>query len=270
MHQISQQALQHLLIEFNANPPLDEAMICIAVEEDEDADREAILLELDQIAADIYLPNPNDTIDVVSRINTHLFEHLGFKGDYDDYHNPQNSLIHRVLGRRRGLPIMLSGLYIEIARRLNIHVLGIGFPYHFIIQPKQYDHPVFFIDPFNKGAILLEADLQILLRKYDLDMPLSQAIVPNSTRKIIQRMSNNLFFSHKKMKDNQGILRSLERLILISPECPDLFRVRSVVLASMGKFNQAICSLKTYLHYCQDTPDREECERQLKILMNFS
>lgn len=267
MCQKSQQALQNLLIEFNANPPLDEAMICIAMDEDENASRKAILEELDQIASDIHIPNPKNLFDVVSRINAHLFEQLGFEGDCEDYHHPQNSLIHRVLKRRKGLPIMLSGLYIEIARRLDFEVLGIGFPYHFIIQPKNYGETPFFIDPFRKGAILVEEDLEMLLHKYDMPLPLKQAIAPNSTRKIIQRMSNNLFFSYQRMKDNCGILRNIERLILISPECPDLFRIRASVLASMGKINQAICSMETYLHCCQDSSDRAECEQRLKMLL---
>lgn len=268
--QSSQQSLQDLLLKFNANPPLDEAMICVAMDEDEEADRDAVLREIDQIAADIHLPDPENPFDVVSRINTHLFVNLGFKGDYEDYHNPQNSLIHKVLERRTGLPIMLSAIYIEVARRLNFEVLGIGFPCHFIVQPKSYSTRPFFIDPFYQGKILVEADLQVLLKQYKLQIPLEKVLTPISNRKIIQRMSNNLYFSYQKCDDKWGVLRNLERLILISPECPDLFKIRSSLLASMGRFNQAIFSLETYLKCCHDSEDRSECERRLKMLLKFS
>ena len=265
-----QQLLQDLLVEFEASPPLDEAMICIAVDEDQEADRDAILRELDRIASGIHLPYPDSPFDVISRINTHLFDTLGFQGDYDDYHNPQNSLIHKVLESKKGLPIMLSALYIEIARRLDFEVLGIGFPYHFIVQPAHCEPVPFFIDPFYRGKILLEDDLRALLQSYNLRIPLQEAVAPTSTRQIIQRMSNNLFFSYQKRKDNDGVLRNLERLILISPECPDLFKIRSSLFASMGKIQQAIFSLKTYLECCQDSDDRSECEQRLKMLMKLS
>ena len=82
-------------------------------------------------------------------------------------------------------------------------------------------------------------------------------------------MSNNLFFSHRKAKDDVGVLRNLERLILITPECADLLRVRSTVLASMGDVKQAISSLKEYLHATSIT-DRMECEQRLKLLKQLS
>lgn len=269
MKQNPQQALQDLLIEYNANPPLDEAMACIAIDEDETVDFDDILNQLDKIAEEIHLPNVNDTIDSVSRINDHLFSKMGFKGNHKDYHNPDNSLIHKVLERRTGNPITLSSLYIEIARRLNFEVIGIGFPYHFILRPKNCGSTPFFIDPFQKGAILLKDDLQILLCKYGVDSSIEQTTKPSSTREIIQRMSNNLFFSHRKAKDDVGVLRNLERLILITPECADLLRVRSTVLASMGDVKQAISSLKEYLHATSIT-DRMECEQRLKLLKQLS
>ena len=265
-----QQALKHLLIAYNANPPLDEAMACIAIDEDETANFDDILTQLDEISEDIHIPDVNDIIDSVSRINEHLFSKMGFEGNNNDYHNPDNSLIHKVLERRTGNPITLSSLYMEVARRLNFEVIGIGFPYHFILRPKNCGSTLFFIDPFQKGAILLEDDLQILLCKYGVKTSLEEATKPNSTRKIIQRMSNNLFFSYRKAKDNISVLRNLDRLILITPECHDLLRIRSVVLASMGDIRQAISSLKEYLQFSPSITDRAECEQRLELLKQLS
>ena len=121
--------------------PLDEVMHWIAKDDDPNAPDDSIE-RLDTLAAGIHLPNPSDTLDVVCRINQHLFHKHCFSGDTEDYYHPQNSLIHKVLARKKGLPIVLGVIYIEVAKRLDIEIQGIGFPRHFLISTNGYRTPV--------------------------------------------------------------------------------------------------------------------------------
>ena len=92
--------------------------------------------------------------ELVERINEYLFSELGFRGNADNYYDPDNCYLNRVLDRRLGLPISLATLYLLIARRLRIPVVGIGMPGHFLLQ----FHDTLFIDAFHEGQILTRGD----------------------------------------------------------------------------------------------------------------
>lgn len=97
------------------------------------------------------VPKGRDTIEAV---NTYLFGELGFRGNEDNYYDPDNCYLNRVLDRRVGMPIQLATVYLLLARRLRIPVSGIGMPGHFLLQYND----AFFIDPFHDGQILTRGD----------------------------------------------------------------------------------------------------------------
>ena len=117
--------------------PLDEVLHWIAKDEDPNAPDDS-LERLDSLAAGIHLPNPSDTLDVICRINQHLFHKHRFSGDTEDYYHPQNSLIHKVLARKKGLPIVLGVVYIEVAKRLGIEIQVNWFPQTFSNPTSEY------------------------------------------------------------------------------------------------------------------------------------
>ena len=88
--------------------------------------------------------------ELIEAFNQYFFEDLGFAGNQEGYYDPDNSYINQVLDRRLGIPISLSAVYLLIARRLRIPVVGIGMPGHFLLQ---YNDSLF-IDPFHKGRLL--------------------------------------------------------------------------------------------------------------------
>lgn len=97
------------------------------------------------------VPKGRDTIETV---NAYLFGELGFRGNEDNYYEPDNCYLNRVLDRRVGMPIQLATVYLLLARRLRIPVSGIGMPGHFLLQYND----AFFIDPFHDGQILTRGD----------------------------------------------------------------------------------------------------------------
>jgi regulator of sirC expression with transglutaminase-like and TPR domain len=248
--------------------PLDEVLHWIAKDEDPNATNDSLEC-LDALAAGIHLPNPSDTLDVICRINQHLFHKHRFSGDTEDYYHPQNSLINKVLERKRGLPIVLGVIYIEVARRLGIEIQGIGFPRHFLIQPVNTER-LFFIDPFDAGNILVEEDLLSWHEIWGIDQPFEMCILPSSTKSIILRMCHNLFYAHKRLGHFEGMLRSLERLMVLQPQLTELYRTRSVILGRLKRYQESIEALELYMLYNPESEDILECQHTLMLLKQLA
>lgn len=125
--------------------------------------------------------------ELIEGFNQYFFEDLGFAGNQDGYYDPDNSYINQVLDRRLGIPISLSAVYLLIARRLRIPVVGIGMPGHFLLQ---YNDSLF-IDPFHKGRLLNRGEcVQFLMNNGFGFHP--AYLSPTPTRFMLVRMLTNL------------------------------------------------------------------------------
>lgn len=170
---------------------------------------------LDRLAADL-APNvaPHDhPVRVVRALNHCLFEEQGFQGqqDYDRFPDPDNSYIHRVIDRKVGLPIALAVVYLLLSRRLELPIVGVGMPMHFIL--KYTSDQDFYIDPFNAGRILTANECCALLGK-----PTDVSLLPVAdARDILIRTAANLFRTYTVMGEADRA-ESLKRIIdLLSP-----------------------------------------------------
>jgi regulator of sirC expression with transglutaminase-like and TPR domain len=123
--------------------PLDEAALLIAAHAQPELDIDAELALLDELALGI----PERTLDGWRR---HLFVDLGFSGNVKRYYDPSNSFLNKVIRRRRGLPITLSVLGMEVGRRIGLRLEGVGMPGHFLLRLG----PDAFVDPFDAGRLL--------------------------------------------------------------------------------------------------------------------
>ena len=130
---------------------------------------------------------PRGTIEVCNR---YLFHTLGYRGNKQDYYDADNSYLNRVLDRRLGIPISLSVLYMVLARRLNLPLVGVAMPAHFMLKWHSPDVQ-FLIDTFHEGALLNEDDCRELCAR--LGVAFQPAFLsPASPRIILLRMCNNL------------------------------------------------------------------------------
>lgn len=125
--------------------PLDEAALLIAAHARPGLDVDAGLARLDAIAGDVGEP----TLDGLRRL---LFRDLGFHGNDVDYYDPANSFLDLVLERRRGIPITLAVVMLEVGRRIGVPLSGVSMPGHFLVRDKV--DPEVFVDPFARGAVL--------------------------------------------------------------------------------------------------------------------
>ncbi len=157
-----------------------------------DLDHRAYEARLDGLARELRerltgRETPRATIEVCNR---HLFRTLGFRGNKQDYSDPDNTYLNRVLDRRLGIPISLGALYLALARRLRLPVQGVNLPGHFVLTWRVHDGG-FYIDPFNGGRLLSAADCREYCEQMGFAFqPKSLAIA--SSRQILLRMCNNL------------------------------------------------------------------------------
>jgi regulator of sirC expression with transglutaminase-like and TPR domain len=131
---------------------LDRAALAIAAGADPELDPKPWLRELDGFAVGI-----TDCDELCNR----LFVELGFRGNQDDYYDPANSLLDRVIERRLGIPISLAMLMMEVGRRAGLDFQGVGLPGHFIVRDVAGDR---LLDPFRAGIQLSEAECEALFR----------------------------------------------------------------------------------------------------------
>ena len=138
---------------------LDRAALDLATIHFPDLNPEPFLDQLNDLASRLgdRLRNFNDGRDFVETAQRFLFGELGFHGNEEDFFDPRNSCLNQVLERRTGLPITLSVMYMEIARRLQMPVFGIGLPRHFVLQFDDGNYSTY-IDPFNGGRTITARD----------------------------------------------------------------------------------------------------------------
>ncbi|MNL17465.1 hypothetical protein D3C87_1385600 [compost metagenome] len=137
----------------------------------------------------------------VSLMNYVLFEKFGLSGNTNDYHNPQNSFIGRVLESKKGNPLTLSCIYSIVAQKLDIPIFGINLPKHFILsylaENQTEDHLLFYLNAFNKGQVMQKADVISFLKQ--LNLPLSKEfMMPCDNVTILKRVLRNLVTAYEQ------------------------------------------------------------------------
>ncbi len=169
--------------------------------------REAIHEHLVKIKNDVWL-EMNENLTALEQIK--VFNHIfygshRFKGNIDDYHNPENSFINKVLEKRIGNPLSLGIVYMIIAQKVDLPVRGINLPDHFVLaymgerfdtesMKIHYDQPLFYINAFSNGSIFSSKGINTFLLKLGME-PLPSFFEPCSHNEIIMRMLNNILVS---------------------------------------------------------------------------
>lgn len=248
---------------------LDAAALEMAAIERPGLDPAAHLATLDGIAAELAtrLGATADGQKFVRTANQYLFEELGFRGNDSDYYDPRNSCLDEVLDRRIGIPITLSVVYIEVARRLRRPVFGIGLPGHFVVQYDDDEYSTF-IDPFHGGKLLTRGDCRELAREITgVDIASEPAtLAPVSTRYVLTRMLNNLRSAYFRSKNYAKAAVVMDLLVEAFPENADYFKARGVARLHLREFSGAKRDLESYLRYSPEAEDRAEVTKQLEAI----
>jgi regulator of sirC expression with transglutaminase-like and TPR domain len=238
---------------------LERAALYIAQETYPDLDVEEYVAALDAMAEEVRerLPCEDYPLRTIKVINHYLYEDLGFRGNQQDYYNPQNSFLNDVIEYRVGIPITLALVYLGIAQRIAFPMVGVGMPGHFLIAPVQ-DEMAIFVDVFAGGEVLFAQDCADRLRMmYDGQLPMrSDFLVPITNRQFLARMLTNLKAIHLKQGDIEPLLAAIERILILFPEAPIELRDRGLIYYRLSRWMEAREDLERYLALQPRADDR--------------
>ncbi|MBA2338888.1 MAG: tetratricopeptide repeat protein [Pyrinomonadaceae bacterium] len=204
----------------------------------------------------------------VETLNSFMFDELGFAGDEQNYYDVRNSLLPQVLERRVGLPITLSIVYMEVARRAGLNAEGVGLPGHFIVRVGAGATKETLVDPFY-GKVIDEGECQQRLdTMYGGQVVLTEKhLRAMSKREILVRVLRNLQGIYLNSNLHRQALAVIERILLLAPRSMEDHRVRGILLAQMNRLHEAIEELQFYLRHGGGSAEETEAVReQLKKL----
>lgn len=254
--------------------PLLEATAAVAQDEYPELDIEQLLGQVDQMLLRLQrrLPSDSGPLERLRRLNQFFFGDLAFGGNVNHYYDPDNSYLNRVLERRRGIPITLGVLWLELAQGLGLQAVGINFPGHFLVKVSLAQGQVV-IDPFT-GQSLAREDLSQRLEPFrrrhglvgEFEPPVELYLQPAPEREILARVLRNLKEIQRQAADWPRLLQVLERLVILLPEGWSERRDRGLALAELGRIDAARADLETYLAQAQDASDHDLIEQRLAQL----
>lgn len=263
------------LVGREADFALFEAAVCLAQDEYPEVDVQAVLLEVDQLVARVQrrIYADADPVQKLRILNQFFFHDLKFGPNVNDYYDPDNSYLHVMLRTRRGIPVSLAVLWMELAQGVGISAQGVGFPGHFLIKVN-LPMGLAVIDPVS-GKSLSRDDLMQWLALHQphhaevsegLDIAPEPYLQEASSREIIARMLRNLKEIYKTHSDWSRLLAVQERLIVLLPESWTEYRDRGLVHATLGHHAQAMADLECYLVRGESQDDSDAIAQQVEAL----
>lgn len=251
--------------------PLLEAAVSIAQDDEPGLDVQGVLARVDELAQRLKTRLSVDAspLQRLRLLNRYFFQELGFAGNVNNYYDRRNSLLPAVLESRRGIPITLAVLYMEIAGQAGLKAHGVSFPGHFLVKVTMPRGEVV-LDPFS-GLSLSREDLEERLQPYreqrgalgDDEVPLGLFLQACGERDLIARMLNNLKEIHRSHCDWLRLERVQARLVLLLPTAWEERRDHALALAELGAHERASQALVVYLQNRPDAWDADALRRHL-------
>jgi len=243
--------------------------LLVAAESDQDVDIDGELKQLEGWAEELkarVTPDLNN-LQKLARLRSFVFDDLGFRGDRRDYYSPSNSLLHQVMKRRRGIPLTLSIVFMELGWRIGIPFEGVAFPGHFLVRLPGEPRDLL-LDPYKRGMMVHEEDCrQMLLESTGGRMSYDPALTASvGKRDMVARLLHNLKGAYLRAGDDEQALAAVERLLVLHPDDLEEIRDRGLLLFRMGQYGRALDSLNAYLATAAGAADRETIEGHIKTL----
>ena len=251
------------LVQSDAHFPLLEAAISLAQDEYPELDVQQTLGDVDQLLARLKrrLPADASALQKLLLLGQFFYRDLGFGGNVNDYYDPDNSYINSILKTRRGIPISLAVIWLELANGVGLNARGIAFPGHFMVKVNLPKGQVV-MDPFN-GKSLSREELAERLEPFrkqrglddSMDAPLGLYLQSAPARDVVSRMLRNLKDIHRTQEDWPRLIAVSNRLIVLHPDAWAEYRDRGLALAVQGQTALAVPDLELYLAHAQDALD---------------
>ncbi|MEO6623429.1 MAG: tetratricopeptide repeat protein [Burkholderiaceae bacterium] len=251
------------LVHSDSEFPLLEAAVSLAQDEYPELDVQQVLGEVDQLLARLRRRVPADAVPLqkLRAVNQFFFRDLSFRGNVNNYYDPDNSYVNVVLKTRCAIPISLAVLWLELAQGLGLSARGVGFPGHFMVKVNLPKGQVV-IDPID-GQSLSREQLAERLEPFrrrsglvdEFEVPLGLYLQATPPREIIARMLRNLKEIHKTQEDWPRMVATTDRLVVLLPQAWAEYRDRGLAHAELGHTAIAVADLEVYLSNVEEGMD---------------
>jgi regulator of sirC expression with transglutaminase-like and TPR domain len=260
--------LMRVLDSKEENIDLLHAALLIARLDNEDVDVEAYRHEVERMAEKITARLPKDADDKarLAALNKYLFQERGFHGSRGDYYNRSNSYLSEVIDDREGIPITLSVLYIELARRLDVRLEGVGLPGHFVVRHVPAKGEPQLIDVYEGGQPLTREEAAKKVRDFTRRPLREEHLAAVSKRAILVRMLHNLRNVAEGEKDKDAMLRYVNAIVTVDPDAAQERGMRMLLLYQAGDREGALLDADWLLEHKPEGLDVERVREFRRVL----
>ena len=235
------------------------AALLVAGEEYPGLDVEEHLGRLNEFADEVLRRRTSEmqAPDLARLVSRYLFEEQGFEGNAIDYYNPDNSYFNRVLDTHSGIPITLSLLFLEVARRVGVRCSGVGMPGHFLVG---LEGGGVYLDPFHGGAVLDADDCRRLAEGlFGPRMAWRESYLEPCTKyEFLFRMLNNLKVVYERSGEVEKTVGVIQRMLMVNPGAIALNKDLAEMQFQLQQYRAALRSLETYMKAAPEAPDASE------------
>ena len=267
------------LVQSDEQFPLLEAAASLAQDEEPLLDVQQVLDDVARLLKKVTARMPEDADDLtrLAILSQVFYKDLGFGVNANDYYAPENSYLNEVLRTRRGIPISLAVIWLELAQALELQAQGVSFPGHFLVKVALNEGLVV-LDPLTGESLGLD-HLAERLRPFrdpvdrkaqaDLDegeTPMGLYLQACPPRDILARMLRNLKEIFRSQEDWPRMLQDLDRLVVLLPEVWTERRDRGLVHAELGQVHEALQDLRFYLQAVPSAPDNAALKNRVNEL----
>jgi regulator of sirC expression with transglutaminase-like and TPR domain len=262
------------LVETDVDFPLLEAAAAIAQDEEPSLDIQEVLDASDALLVRLNrrLKGVVEPLKKLSTLNQFFYSELGFAGNANNFYAPENSYLNEVMRTRKGIPISLAVIWLELAQALDLQADGVCFPGHFLIKVT-VPEGLIVMDPLTGESMGLEnlSERLSLFRSHlgtpeDMEPPLGLFLQPATPRDIVNRMLRNLQEIFRSQQDWDRLIPVLDRLVVLNPDAPTDRRDRGMALIQAGQLERARLDLLHYLDQMPDAADAGAISQQLASL----
>jgi regulator of sirC expression with transglutaminase-like and TPR domain len=254
--------------------PLTEATVAVAQHAYPDLDVQGVLDQIDQWGIKLKQRITPDTppIQRLQLLKHFFYNELGFGPNPNDFYAPENSYLHQIIENRRGIPISLAILMMELGQQIGLNIRGVSFPNHFMMRISLQQGEII-MDPLN-GESLSKNQLQEMLDPYldakgyrgELSLPLNVFLRASSSREILSRFMRNLKMIYSEDERWERLLGIQERLVILLPDSAEELRDRGLIFAQLEYVRPAIADLHRYLSEMPGAEDAADIREHIATL----
>ncbi len=245
------------------------AALLLAAIDNSELDLDSYREQVDEMADELSSLLPDDPSDTekMETLHSYLFDELGYHGSRTNYGSASNSYLNEVIDDREGLPITLSLLYMELARRIELTVDGVGLPGHFVVGVHLGDESPQLVDVFDRGSLMTLDAAKERVQSLSGRPWNDEYLAPYTGQQIIVRMLRNLLSVANGKEDPEAALRYVNSLLALEPDSATDRMFRAVLCYNTSRVEQGLEDVDWVLKREPEGIDLRRVE-QLRGLLN--